>query len=103
MGAVRSTDEKKMATPWRRRRMCLAVAGRAAPAALREVTATGAHIETSLKPPLGAAVSLRHPEAGEIIGTVRAIAPDGLWLAFSSSERSVAFAMVAITADMTCP
>ncbi|MGQ0559854.1 MAG: hypothetical protein ACT4OE_09775 [Sphingosinicella sp.] len=98
-----SHDAKTMATPWRRRRMCLAIAGRAAPAALREVSATGAYIETSLKPPLGAAVSLKHPEAGEIIGTVRAITPDGLWLAFSYGSRSVAFAMVAITADMTCP
>ena len=79
------------------------VAGAAAPAALREISATGAFLETSARPRLGARVELRHPEAGNIEAWVEAIADDGIALAFPGTERAVAFALAAIAADMTKP
>jgi hypothetical protein len=92
-----------MATRWRRRRMCVLVAGRPAPAALRDVCATGAFVETALRPKVGSRVELRHPEAGIISGSVRALAADGIAIAFTCGERSVAFALAAIAADMSRP
>ena len=92
-----------MATRWRRRQMCVLLAGSPAPAALREVTATGAFLETNARPPLGEQVELHHPEAGTIAGTVRSLAHDGIAVAFDCSEYSVAFALAAISADMSRP
>ena len=83
--------------------MCVLVAGRPAPAALREVSATGAFLETGLRPPVGAPVELRHPEAGIIPALVREVAADGIVIAFVLSERSVAFALAAIAAAMSRP
>jgi len=74
-----------------------------APAALREVSAGGAFLETNARPPLGASVELRHPDAGSIMGEVRALADDGIGIAFTYGERSVAFALAAIAADMSRP
>ena len=96
-------SEKAMASRWRRRRMCILVADTPAPAALREVSARGAFLETNARPPLGARVELRHPEAGTIQATVYALALDGIRLGFSCSEASVAFVVAAIAADMTSP
>ena len=92
-----------MASRWRRRRMCLLIAGAPAPAALRTVSATGAFVETRARPAAGAAVELRHPEAGAIGAVVRRLAPDGVELGFALGEASVAFALAAIAADMTKP
>ena len=92
-----------MASRWRRRTMCMLIAGHPFPAALREVTAAGAFVETAARPSLGAAVELRHPEAGTIGATVAALASDGVALAFAGGERSVAFALAAIAADMSRP
>jgi hypothetical protein len=92
-----------MASRWRRRRMCVLVAGAPAPAALRSICASGAFLETNARPALGDSVELRHPEAGTIAATIRGIAPDGVELAFLCSEASVAFALAAIAADMTRP
>jgi hypothetical protein len=104
MSAVRRLNGRfGMATPWRRRRMCLLVAGSASPAALREINAAAAFVETAARPRVGARVELHHPEAGGIEGRVRAVADDGLFIAFTCSERSVAFALAAIAADMTRP
>ena len=104
MGAqARIGSEKAMASPWRRRRMCILVSDTPAPAALREVSARGAFLETNARPPLGASVELRHPEAGSIQATVYALAHDGVKLGFPCSEASVAFAVAAITADMSRP
>ena len=83
--------------------MCVLVAGRPAPAALRDVSATGAFLETALRPPVGTRVELRHPDAGIIAGKVRELTVDGIAIAFACSERSVAFALAAITADMSRP
>jgi hypothetical protein len=94
-------SEKAMASRWRRRRMCVLVAEIASPAALREVTARGAFLETNARPPLGASVELRHPEAGSIQATVHALAFDGIRLGFPCSEASMAFAVAAIAADMS--
>ena len=96
-------SEKIMASRWRRRRMCLLLADTPAPAALREVSARGAFLETNARPPLGTSVELRHPEAGSIQATVYALAHDGIRLGFPCSESSVAFAVAAIAADMSRP
>jgi hypothetical protein len=83
--------------------MCMLIADAPAPAALREVSAGGAFLETNARPPLGTSVELRHPDAGSIMGEVRALADDGIGIAFDYGERSVAFALAAIDADMSRP
>lgn len=104
MGAMAKIGGKpRMASRWRRRRMCLLIAAEPAPAALREISATGAFLETNARPPLGARVELHHPEAGAIAGEVQALASDGIRLAFACTEASVAYAMAAIAADMSRP
>ena len=104
MGArARADGKERMASRWRRRRMCILVAETPSPAGLREVTARGAFLETNARPALGSCVELRHPEAGAIQGTVQALAHDGVRLDFTCSEDSVGFAMAAIAADMSRP
>ena len=104
MGAERKiTGVTAMASRWRRRRLCILVEDNAEPAMLRDVSAAGAFLETNARPPLGAAVELRHPEAGAIRGTVRSLAHDGIVIGFDCDEQSVAFALAAITADMSWP
>lgn len=83
--------------------MCVLIGDRPAPAALRDVSATGAFLETNARPPLGRTVELHHPEAGAIAATVRFLAPDGIAIGFECGERSVAFALAAIAADMSRP
>jgi hypothetical protein len=92
-----------MASRWRRRRMCVLIAEHPAPAALRHVSAAGAFLETNARPALGASVELHHPEAGAIRAEVRSLAHDGIGIAFLYGERSVAFALAAIAADMSRP
>ena len=104
MGArARFGKDEHMASRWRRRRMCILVADMPAPAALREVNARGAFLETNARPALGATVELRHPEAGTIHGVVQAIARDGVRVGFACGEHSVGFALAAIAADMSRP
>ena len=103
MGAIGRIGRQAMATRWRRRSMCVLLAETPAPGALRSVSATGAFLETNARPAPGSRVELRHPEAGTIEGRVRALAEDGIELAFACSEASVAFALAAITADMSRP
>jgi hypothetical protein len=104
MGAAASLDGRNtMASRWRRRRMCVLIAGNPCPAALRQVSAAGAFLETNARPVLGASVELHHPEAGAIEAEVSSLASDGVGLAFTTSERSVAFALAAIAADMSRP
>jgi hypothetical protein len=92
-----------MASRWRRRRMCVLVAGTPAPAALHEISATAAFLETNARPALGSRVELHHPEAGIIEGVVAAVSADGVRLAFPCSEKSTGFALAAIAADMSKP
>jgi len=104
MSASHDFDGRRtMASRWRRRRMCVLVAGTPAPAALRRIDARGAFLETNARPAIGAAVELRHPEAGTIAARVRALAGDGIAVAFAPGEAAVAFALAAIAADMTRP
>lgn len=104
MGAERKISfAPAMASRWRQRRLCVLVAESAEPAMLRDISASGAFLETSARPPLGAVVELRHPEAGAIVGIVNSLARDGLGLGFDCNARSMAFALAAITADMSRP
>ena len=92
-----------MASRWRRRRMCVLICDAPAPAGLREISATSAFLETNARPAVGTQIELHHPEAGAIAGTVQAIAGDGIAISFQCSEQSVAFALAAITSDMSSP
>jgi hypothetical protein len=83
--------------------MCVLIADAPAPAALREISAGGAFLETNARPALGASVELRHPYAGSIFGEVRSLAEDGVGIGFTYGEQSVAFALAAIAADMSRP
>lgn len=92
-----------MASRWRRRRLCVLITDMPVPAGLREVSATGAFLETNARPPLGSGVELHHPEAGSIAGVVRSLTHDGIAIGFVCGENSVAFALAAISADMSRP
>jgi hypothetical protein len=92
-----------MASRWRRRRMCVLICDAPAPAGLRDISATGAFLETNARPAVGSHIELHHPEAGAIAGIVQAIAGDGIAVSFVCSEHSVAFALGAITSDMSRP
>ena len=88
-------------TPWRKRRMCMILSDAPAPAALREISGTGAFLETNARPPLESRVCFHHPEAGAIDARVTAIASDGIRISFAAGIGSMAFALAAIAADMT--
>ena len=104
MGSMTWIDDRDTATPHRlRRSLCLIVADRPMPAALREVSGAGAWVETPARPPQGARVTLRHPDAGTIEAEVVAHDLIGLRLAFGRDERAVAFALAVIAADMSWP
>lgn len=91
-----------MASPWRRRRVCqLVIDGVPLPVALRHIDAHGARLDIATPLNLGSAVELRHPEAGTIVARVSEIGQGSLRVAFDRNEASVAFALAAITADMT--
>lgn len=96
-------QRRSMTSPWRQRRMCLLIAATPAPAAIRDISARGAFLETNQRPALGSRIELRHPVAGAIGGEVTALAVDGIAIAFTVNGRSVAFAMAAIAADMSRP
>lgn len=97
-------DERTaMASPWRRRRMCVLTADGPAPVALRDISATGAFLETNARPALGTRIELRHPDAGTVPADVCGIALDGVAIRFECNEQSVAFALAAITSDMSWP
>ena len=92
-----------MASPWRRRRMCILTAEGPVPALLSGITATGATLETNSRPCPGTSIELNHPDAGTIRGSVNSVSAEGIKVAFVLSEASVAFALAAITADMSRP
>lgn len=81
--------------------MCVLIADGAAPAALRQVSAAGAFLETNSRPTLGSTVELHHPEAGFIRAEVITHAQDGVSLRFDRDGAAVAFALMVIAADMT--
>lgn len=92
-----------MASKWRRRPLCLLAAGDENPAALNHVSGRGAFLQTDARPPIGAVVTLRHPEAGEIEARVIGVQAEGIALRFQPGPGSVAWAMAAIAADMSRP
>jgi|GEM_PF-508440 len=96
-------QQRAMTSPWRQRRMCLLLGDAPAPAAIRDVSARGAFLETNQRPPLGSRIDLRHPVAGSIGGEVSALASDGIAVSFALDARAVAFALAAIAADMSRP
>jgi hypothetical protein len=87
--------------PQGQRPLCLLLVDRPMPAALCEVSGAGARIETHARLTPGTSVTLRHPEAGSIVGKVIGRDAQGTHLAFDRSEAAVAFALAAITAGMT--
>ena len=100
-GAHRLVDRRSFAR-FRSRRLCLIVAGtRRDPARLCEISAAGATLDTNARPPLGEAVRLLHPEAGEIAAHVSRHTRDGVGLSFELSDGAVSFAMLALATDMT--
>ena len=102
-GGASSKRSQAMTSRWRRRRMCVLLADQPAPAAIRSISARGAFIETNQRPALGSRVELHHPEAGAIQGEVNSLAGDGIGIRFACDAASVAFALAAISADMSDP
>lgn len=96
-----SSSERVISGRQRHRRMCTLVAGAAAPAAIRHISARGAFLETNARPALGMAVELQHPQAGAVQGMVSGIGSDGISIAFVIDARAVAFALATITAGMS--
>jgi len=91
-----------MASRWRRRRVCeLLSDGKAQSVALRDISGSGARLDTYAPPPLGSRVELRHPDAGAILGHVSEIGEGQIRISFDPRETSIAFALAAIAADMT--
>ena len=91
-----------MASRWRRRQVCeLFADGTSQLVALRDISGSGARLETDRPPALGSQVELRHPEAGSIVGQVSAIGEGHIRISFDRQEAAVAFALGAIAADMT--
>lgn len=82
------------------RALCLLVADRSAPAWLREITGAGALVETPARPPLGAMVTLRHPDAGTIDAEVLSHEGLGVRLRFAAGEHAVGFALAAIASGI---
>ena len=97
----RVQNSGSMASPWRRRRMCVIHAEGPAPAALDSVSGRGAIVRSNIDTQCGARVTLVHPSAGEIAAEVHAVSDAGIELSFAGDEAAVAFALTAIAADMT--
>lgn len=74
-----------------------------AAATIRTLSATQIFVETNVRPPLGEAVPLAHPEAGTITGRIGAHHGDGITLLLDGTTAAVAFALAAIASDMTSP
>ena len=86
--------------PMGQRPLCLLLADRPLPVALREVSGAGAWIETHARLDPGTAVTLRHPQAGTVSAEVIGQDRQGLQLRFDRSAAAVAFALAVIAADM---
>ena len=92
-----------MANRWRRRQLCVLLGPVDVPASMRTVTGSAILLDTPARPPIGEAVTLRHPHAGTVTGQVEAHHADGIALRLGGTERDVAFAVAAIAADMSRP
>lgn len=103
MGALVSIGTARAAPHRLHGQLCLLLADRPMPAALREISGAGAWLETTARPPQGSRVTLRHPEAGSIDADIVAHDVIGLRIAFARDEQAVAFALAVIAADMSRP
>ncbi|MEO0501637.1 MAG: hypothetical protein AAF205_13995 [Pseudomonadota bacterium] len=72
-----------------------------APGRLRDLSATGAFVETTSRPGYDCKVALVHPVVGAIIADVSAHARDGIALSFKPTEESAAFVYAATADDLT--
>jgi hypothetical protein len=103
MSSVVQFPRDAMASPWRRRQQCLIDAGEPHLAVIRRVGARSAFVETRVRPPLGTAVSLQHPDAGQIDGVVQGYATDGVNIDLPSASDAIAFALATVAADSSRP
>lgn len=71
------------------------------PSRLRSISAAGALLDTSARPPVGEHLSLHHPAGGEIGAQVVRHSLSGIAVSFEVNEASAAFALRAIVTDMT--
>ena len=84
--------------------LCVLAAGPVhSPGRLRSLSACGAFLETTGRPPMGAQAALVHPQVGAIPCTVAAHSCEGVALQFRLSEESSAFALAVTAHDMTVP
>jgi PilZ domain len=67
---------------------------------LRDISATGAFLETNHRPALGSPAMMSHPLAGEHGCSIVRHALDGVGLSFDLGENSVRFALTVISAEM---
>lgn len=101
-GGVHRLVDRRSVARFRSHRLCQIIAGRRRDSArLREISATGAALDTNARPPLGEAVWLRHPEAGEIAARVTRHTLEGVSISFDLDDKSVSFAVLALATDMT--
>ncbi len=103
MGGVASLRPKAMASRWRRRQPCILAADHPNVAVIRRITASSAVVDTAARPPLGSRVTIHHPEAGAIEGTISGHLNDGLGIAFEDPVRAVAFALASLATDSSRP
>ena len=97
-----AAPDRRNTQRFRRHRTCeLDTGGAIVTVRLHNVSGAGAFVELGLRPPLGAKVLLRHPDAGEIAARVIRHGDEGVGLSFAAGRRAVTFALVAIAADMT--
>lgn len=68
---------------------------------LRDISGTGAFIETEHQVAIGTRVRLIHSVAGAIETKVSRVSEDGLGLLFSLGDESVTFALRTVAAEMT--
>jgi hypothetical protein len=103
MGSWIRIAPEQAVRPTGRRPLCLLLADRPMPAALREVSSTGAWVETPARPAHGAHVWLRHADAGTISGHVIGHDKEGLHIVIDPGEKATAFALAVIASDMSNP
>lgn len=96
-------DSATMASPWRRRSLCVLTGAGETIVALRRIDGRGAIVEIHDGPPLGIRVLLGHPDAGTIVARVSALMEGAIWLEFELPDAAVPFALAAIVGDMTRP